>query len=272
MRGGQAADSADTSVVEEGCGGYRRLDKISRPLPASKAPRRPARSVLLRRRLNGSSRSPGCCSRVRDWSFVGGWGPSKGEAAEGERPAHAPKRRAARAGLPKWRSIPPGRAVERAGRRTLAARRFRESESGVVTYLLRTARSQRGGNTINSVPADGPVPLQAPKEVLEWPFRAPLVIEELMRADADVICLEELNHFREIADRLQGEGFAGVFHEKVRENPVTFHGPQRLRAATRPRSYTAETPLSSDSAVELALRSHGLSQGRDSALLALVSV
>ena len=31
--------------------------------------------------------------------------------------------------------------------------------------------------------------------MLEWEFRAPLVLREILESEADVLCLQELNHF-----------------------------------------------------------------------------
>lgn len=37
--------------------------------------------------------------------------------------------------------------------------------------------------------------VQVPSEVLEWPFRAPAILDEILEADADIIALQELNHY-----------------------------------------------------------------------------
>lgn len=37
--------------------------------------------------------------------------------------------------------------------------------------------------------------VQALPEVLEWQFRAPAILEEILEADADIITLQELNHY-----------------------------------------------------------------------------
>lgn len=37
--------------------------------------------------------------------------------------------------------------------------------------------------------------LQVPGEVLEWRFRFPLILQEIRESQADVICLQECNHY-----------------------------------------------------------------------------
>ena len=39
--------------------------------------------------------------------------------------------------------------------------------------------------------------LQAPREVLSWERRAPFLLQEIVEADADVVCLQEVNHYGE---------------------------------------------------------------------------
>ena len=49
---------------------------------------------------------------------------------------------------------------------------------------------------------------QAPPEVLEWRFRAGAILEEILEADADIVALQELNHYgeRDWVHRFQGLG------------------------------------------------------------------
>ena len=39
--------------------------------------------------------------------------------------------------------------------------------------------------------------LQASREVLSWERRAPFLLQEIVEADADVVCLQEVNHYGE---------------------------------------------------------------------------
>jgi endonuclease/exonuclease/phosphatase family metal-dependent hydrolase len=41
------------------------------------------------------------------------------------------------------------------------------------------------------------VVLQVPISCLQWEHRLPLILQEIWEADADIICLQELNHFGE---------------------------------------------------------------------------
>lgn len=40
-------------------------------------------------------------------------------------------------------------------------------------------------------------PVQAPPACLKWEYRLPLLLQEIFEANADIICLQELNHFGE---------------------------------------------------------------------------
>lgn len=44
------------------------------------------------------------------------------------------------------------------------------------------------------------VVLQVPISCLQWEHRLPLILHEIREADADIICLQELNHFGEVSD------------------------------------------------------------------------
>ena len=37
--------------------------------------------------------------------------------------------------------------------------------------------------------------LQVEPRLLTWEHRAPIILEQLLEADADVVCLQEVNHF-----------------------------------------------------------------------------
>lgn len=56
--------------------------------------------------------------------------------------------------------------------------------------------------------------MQAPPEALEWPHRLPLVLEEILASRADVACLQEVNHFDDLAAALAPVGYTGFFHPK----------------------------------------------------------
>ena len=56
--------------------------------------------------------------------------------------------------------------------------------------------------------------MQAPPEVLEWEFRRPLLLQEIQESGADIICLQELNHFEELCVLLESNGYTGAFFPK----------------------------------------------------------
>lgn len=43
--------------------------------------------------------------------------------------------------------------------------------------------------------------VQVPISCLQWEHRLPLILQEVREADADIICLQELNHFGESSNR-----------------------------------------------------------------------
>ncbi|GBG76850.1 hypothetical protein CBR_g23065 [Chara braunii] len=60
--------------------------------------------------------------------------------------------------------------------------------------------------------------VKAPLAALEWAGRAPLLLGEILRADADFICLQEVNHFHDFfAPKLKdrSDAYAGFFHPKM---------------------------------------------------------
>ncbi|KAJ7560794.1 hypothetical protein O6H91_04G146300 [Diphasiastrum complanatum] len=51
--------------------------------------------------------------------------------------------------------------------------------------------------------------------ILEWASRAPVLLEEIRKTEAHVICLQEVNHFDDFfIPHLEEYGYAGVFHGK----------------------------------------------------------
>ena len=54
-----------------------------------------------------------------------------------------------------------------------------------------------------------------PKEVLDWGYRGPLVVGEMLRHNADVITAQEVDHFDDtLMPALERAGYAGLFHKK----------------------------------------------------------
>jgi len=62
--------------------------------------------------------------------------------------------------------------------------------------------------------------VRCPPAALEWPARLPLILEEIRGADADVVCMQEVNHFDDLLAALSGDGFSGVFCPKGK-SPAT---------------------------------------------------
>lgn len=65
----------------------------------------------------------------------------------------------------------------------------------------------------------GMVSLQVPISCLQWEHRGPLILQEIREADADIICLQELNHFGKQAAQLG----AGIPHDSSRPMPTARH-------------------------------------------------
>ena len=58
--------------------------------------------------------------------------------------------------------------------------------------------------------------IKAPQEALKWENRKELLLEEILRSGADIICLEEVDHFFDFFQlKLSGSGFEGIFKPKV---------------------------------------------------------
>jgi nocturnin len=54
-----------------------------------------------------------------------------------------------------------------------------------------------------------------PKEVLDWGYRGPLLVAEMLRHNADVITSQEVDHFGDtFLPPLKRAGYAGLFHKK----------------------------------------------------------
>ncbi len=65
---------------------------------------------------------------------------------------------------------------------------------------------QLGAHVLRHVRADGLAQngdfVKVPPEVLEWNHRMPLVLAEILESGADIVCMQELNHFGATAEGL----------------------------------------------------------------------
>eukprot|EP00243_Klebsormidium_subtile_P010882 TRINITY_DN5960_c0_g1_i1.p1 TRINITY_DN5960_c0_g1~~TRINITY_DN5960_c0_g1_i1.p1 ORF type:complete len:339 (+),score=33.97 TRINITY_DN5960_c0_g1_i1:172-1188(+) len=58
--------------------------------------------------------------------------------------------------------------------------------------------------------------VKVPSKLLDWESRAPLLLRELEEAGADVICLQEVNHFDDcFLPKLEKLGYSGRFQPKI---------------------------------------------------------
>lgn len=56
---------------------------------------------------------------------------------------------------------------------------------------------------------------ECPTEALEWSYRSQLILKEICRSEADIICLEEVDHFLDFFEpQLASLGFEGFFTPK----------------------------------------------------------
>lgn len=57
--------------------------------------------------------------------------------------------------------------------------------------------------------------IQCPTDALKWPYRSQLILTEICRSEADIICLEEVDHFYDFFEpQLASLGFEGLFVSK----------------------------------------------------------
>ena len=56
------------------------------------------------------------------------------------------------------------------------------------------------------------------KNLLSWAYRKPLLFQELQQLNADVICMEEVDHFDDFRTHLTQYGYEGIFKKKVGSN------------------------------------------------------
>jgi len=69
------------------------------------------------------------------------------------------------------------------------------------------------------------------ESVLDWPYRERLILAELTRADADVLCLEEVDHFHDLQAALSPLGYCGIYEQKEdwhRDGTAIFYRENRL--------------------------------------------
>nr|CCG00968.1 nocturnin [Suberites domuncula] len=58
--------------------------------------------------------------------------------------------------------------------------------------------------------------IKCPEDVLKWSYRGPLILEEIICSGADIICLEEVDHFADYLEpNLSTQGFQGLFLPKT---------------------------------------------------------
>jgi len=67
--------------------------------------------------------------------------------------------------------------------------------------------------------------LKSPPEALKWPHRRQNLLGEILRSNADIICLEEIDHFQDFyLPELSQRGFEGVFKSKI-DSPCLYVQP-----------------------------------------------
>ena len=67
--------------------------------------------------------------------------------------------------------------------------------------------------------------IRCPVDALKWSYRGPLVLQEILRSDADIVCLEEVDHFDDfLHPQLEENGFSGLYVEK-RDSPCLEYTP-----------------------------------------------
>jgi mRNA deadenylase 3'-5' endonuclease subunit Ccr4 len=66
--------------------------------------------------------------------------------------------------------------------------------------------------------------IRAPKEILEWSTRAPKLLNKILEASADIVCLQELNHYDDyFLPELRQHGYLGLFKPK-KHSPAMKYG------------------------------------------------
>eukprot|EP00775_Hariotina_reticulata_P003332 gene3332-3609_t len=67
--------------------------------------------------------------------------------------------------------------------------------------------------------------VKVPISCLQWEYRLPLILQEIRAANADIICLQELNHFDALAAALIPEGYSAFFRAKQPSPALKFGFP-----------------------------------------------
>ena len=84
--------------------------------------------------------------------------------------------------------------------------------------------------------------IRCPADALKWSYRAPLILEEITRSGADIICLEEVDHFADfLQPKLSDLGFEGLFLEKRNSPCLEFqpnNGPDGCALFFRPSKFS----------------------------------
>jgi len=65
-----------------------------------------------------------------------------------------------------------------------------------------------------------------PAEDLTWQHRQPLIVQELLREKADLLCLQEVDCFQQLTEHLQPKGYSGVWVPKPWSPCLKFPGNQ----------------------------------------------
>ena len=69
--------------------------------------------------------------------------------------------------------------------------------------------------------------VKADARILEWDYRAPLILEEIVEAGIDIACLEEVNHFDDtLKPELAKLGYIGCFVPKTSSTCVELGFPE----------------------------------------------
>ena len=75
-------------------------------------------------------------------------------------------------------------------------------------FLLSTTALSHSSSTSNFI--------RAPQKALKWENRSEMLLEEILRSGADIVCLEEVDHFSDFFQpKLSENGFEGIFKPKA---------------------------------------------------------
>jgi len=65
--------------------------------------------------------------------------------------------------------------------------------------------------------------IKCPDSALKWEYRSSLILEELLRSEADVFCLEEVDHYHDFYEpELSKHGYEGLFVPKCNSPCLSF--------------------------------------------------